>query len=189
MTTRHDHFGGLFDRHSRSVYNYCFRRTGDWALAEDLTSAVFLEGWRRRGEVELSEANARAWLLGVATNLLRNQRRSLRRHAAALARLTPQLAQADFSDDLAARLDAERAIGDALALLSGLSRKHQEVFALCVWEELSYEEAALALRVPVGTVRSRLARARAQLEELTACDLRPGGKPAVLAHDRGGDRP
>src|SRR5712691_8826257 len=88
---RGDHaaFGALFTRHARPVYNFCFRRTADWALAEDLTSAVFLEGWRRREQVRLAGPSALPWLLGVATNLLRNQRRSLRRYRGALARLSP----------------------------------------------------------------------------------------------------
>ncbi len=46
-------FGRIFDRHCRAVYNHCFRRTGSWSTAEDLTSVVFLEAWRRHREVEL----------------------------------------------------------------------------------------------------------------------------------------
>ena len=41
-------FGQLFDLHAKAVYNFCFRRLADWAMAEDMTSAVFLEAWRRR---------------------------------------------------------------------------------------------------------------------------------------------
>ena len=57
-------------------------------------------------------------------------------------------------------------MGRALGLLAQLPRREQEVFALCAWSELSYEDAAIALRIPVGTVRSRLSRARARLREL-----------------------
>jgi RNA polymerase sigma factor (sigma-70 family) len=80
-------FGQLFERHARSVYNHCFRRTASWADAEELTSAVFVEAWRRRHDLRPIGESARPWLLGVANNLLRNHRRSLRRHRAALARL------------------------------------------------------------------------------------------------------
>lgn len=184
-----DDLGRLFDSYARLVYNYCFRRTGDWALAEDLTSAVFLEAWRRRGEVELSEPNARAWLLGVATNLLRNQRRSLRRHAAALGRLSLPPVEADFSDDLAARLDAEGRMREVLDLLGQMPRKHREVWALCVWSGLSYEEAAVALRVPVGTVRSRLARARARVAELAAKRPMAAETNQIAAEKRGAGQP
>src|SRR5439155_12710089 len=80
-------FGTIFERHARTVYNYCFRRTGDWSQAEELTAIVFLEAWRRRGQVVLERDEAIPWLLGVATNVLRNLRRSQRRHRAALERL------------------------------------------------------------------------------------------------------
>jgi len=69
-------FGVLFERHCRSVYNYCFRRTGDWSQAEELTAIVFLEAWRRRRGVRLERDEALPWLLGVATNVLRNLRRA-----------------------------------------------------------------------------------------------------------------
>lgn len=166
MTTSRKEFARLFDRHARTVCNYCFRRTGDWTLAEDLTSTVFLEAWRRRRDVQIADSMARAWLLGVATNVLRNYQRSQRRYAAALSRLPPEANEVDFSDDLTTRLDSERQMRDFLAIFRSLPRKHQEVIALCVWSELSYPEAALALHVPVGTVRSRLSRAKRRLAEV-----------------------
>jgi RNA polymerase sigma factor (sigma-70 family) len=158
-------FGALFERHARSVYNYCFRRTADWAAAEDLTSVVFLEAWRKRDAVRLEGEVALPWLLGVATNVLRNRWRSERRHRAALARLPLERAGA-FADDADARLDDERQMRTALRSLATLRRAERDVVALCAWQGLSYDEAALALGVPVGTVRSRLSRARARLREL-----------------------
>ena len=71
-------FADLFERHAQAIYNYCFRRVGNWASAEDLTSVVFLEAWRRRS-VELPEGMVLPWLYGVATNVVRNANRS-RRH-------------------------------------------------------------------------------------------------------------
>src|ERR1043165_7687516 len=65
-------FGTIFERHATTVYNYCFRRTGNWAQAEELTAIVFLEAWRRRTQVQLERDEAIPWLLGVATNVLRN---------------------------------------------------------------------------------------------------------------------
>src|SRR5207248_1933465 len=147
-----DAFGTIFERHVRSVYNYCFRRTGDWAQAEELTAIVFLEAWRRRTQVELERDNALPWLLGVATNVLRNLRRSQRRHRAALERL-PRERVTDFAADVDERLDDEREMRATLRALRNLPRADQEVLALCVWEELTYEQAAFALGIPVGTVR------------------------------------
>jgi RNA polymerase sigma factor (sigma-70 family) len=160
-------FGVLVDRHARAVYNFCFRRTADWANAEDLTSIVFLEAWRRRRHVRLHDGGALPWLLGVATNVLRNHRRSERRYRDALARV-PADRSADFTDDADGRLDDERRMRAALRALAKLPRREQEVIALCAWAGLSYEEAAVALAVPVGTVRSRLSRGRARLRELSS---------------------
>ena len=162
-----DAFGTIFERHARTVYNYCFRRTADWSQAEELTAIVFLEAWRRRGQVVLERDDALPWLLGVATNVLRNLRRSQRRHRAALERL-PRERVADFAGDVDERLDDQRLMRSALRALQKLSRDDQDVLALCVWEELTYEQAALALDLPIGTVRSRLSRARARLRELTS---------------------
>jgi RNA polymerase sigma-70 factor, ECF subfamily len=155
-------FGTLFERHGKAIYNYCFRRTADWATAEDLTSVVFLEAWRKRKEVRLQGDSLLPWLYGVATNVLRNRSRSLRRYRAALERL-PRGVEADFADDVAGRLDDERQMCAVLEAVRQLPTREQDVFALCAWSELSYEEAAVALGVPLGTVRSRLARARARL--------------------------
>ena len=173
-----DAFGALFERHARTIYNYCFRRVGDWSAAEDLVSIVFLEAWRRR-DSKLPEGKEVPWLLGVATNVVRNRRRSERRHAAALRRVPPPSPTADFAEDAAERLDDERLMARALALLAKLPLREREVFALCAWSDLSYEDAALALGIPVGTVRSRLSRARARLRELDTAFGHEEGRPAA----------
>jgi RNA polymerase sigma factor (sigma-70 family) len=156
-------FGTLFERHGRAVYNYCFRRTADWAAAEDLASVVFLEAWRRRKDVRLEGDSLLPWLYGVATNVVRNRNRALRRYRRALERFSHEV-EADFADDVAERVDDERQMRGVLEAIRVLPKREQDVLALCVWSELSYEEAAVALNVPVGTVRSRLFRARARLQ-------------------------
>ncbi len=160
-----DAFGALFERHAKLIYNYCFRRVGSWATAEDLLSLVFLEAWRRR-EKELPPDKVLPWLYGIATNVVRNQRRSERRFAAALSRLPANEPELDFSGESDERVDDEWQLQGALDLLRRLPKREQDVLALCAWMDLSYEDAALALGVPVGTVRSRLSRARARLREL-----------------------
>jgi RNA polymerase sigma factor (sigma-70 family) len=162
-----DAFAGLFERHARTIYNYCFRLTADWALAEDLTSVVFLEAWRRR-RLQVPGALILAWLLGIAANLVRNQRRSLRRYRSALARVPPPSRDPDFADDVAERVDGERQMTSMLRLLRQLPRRQQDVLLLCDWTGLTYQEASVALRIPVGTVRSRLSRARRSLRESVA---------------------
>jgi len=161
-------FGTLFERHGRAVYNHCFRRTADWSAAEDLTSVVFLEAWRKRNDVRLHGDSLLPWLYGVATNVLRNRTRSLHRYRSALARI-PIEQEADFAEDAGERIDDERQLRRVLAVFRLLPKRDQDVLALCIWSSLTYEEAAVALDLPVGTVRSRLSRARSRLRD--DCEL------------------
>jgi RNA polymerase sigma-70 factor (ECF subfamily) len=159
-------FGELFERHANRVYAHCFTRTGSWSTAEDLTSVVFLEAWRRREEVRFSGDSALPWLLGVANNATRNAQRTLRRHNLLLAKLPPAGEEADIAADAAARVDQERLAQHLLCAMGGLKQSEREVLALCDWAGLSYSEAAVAMGVPEGTVRSRLSRARQRLRDL-----------------------
>jgi RNA polymerase sigma factor (sigma-70 family) len=159
-------FGSLFERHSQAIYNFCFRRTANWSVAEDLLSIVFLEAWRKRGK-SLPPGMVRPWLYGIATFVVRNRRRTERRYRRALARLPREPATPDLAADVEARLADESRMAVLLEHLGSLPTREQDVLALCVWSELTYEEAATALEIPVGTVRSRLSRARSRLRELT----------------------
>lgn len=159
-------FGLVFERYGDAIYRFCLRRTGESATAEDLVSIVFLEAWRRRDK-DLPADKVLPWLYGIATNVTRNEWRSRRRYAAALARLPRQRADAE-SSDVHDRLVDELRIQALLAVLEQLPRRQREVFVLCAWSGLSYEQAAFALRIPVGTVRSRLSRASASLRKLSA---------------------
>ena len=159
-------FGELYERYATRVYNYCFRATADWSVAEDCVSVVFLEAWRRRSDVGDSEESLLPWLLGVAHNVVRNRRRSCLRHRAALERVRPPEPVPDFAEDAAGRIDDARYLEQVLAQVRRLRRAEQDVLMLCGWSELSYEETARLLDIPVGTVRSRLSRARGRLREL-----------------------
>jgi RNA polymerase sigma-70 factor (ECF subfamily) len=160
-----DAFAQLFERHANAIYNYCFRRVGEWSTAEDLLSIVFLEAWRRR-RVVLPPGKVVPWLYGIATNVVRNQRRAQRRYAAALRRMPTPRGDEAFGDSANSRVDDESQMLKVLALIGKLPQREQEVFALCAWSGLSYEDAASALGIPIGTVRSRLSRARARLRDL-----------------------
>jgi len=162
-------FGDLFDRHSRAIYNFCFRRTADWAAAEDLVATVFLEAWRKRASVKVApDGSLLPWLYGVAANLLRNRRRAQGRLIGALQRLRAEAHEEDLSGDAAARAEDARHMRAVLDWVERLPKRERDVVVLCVFAELGYADAALVLEVPVGTVRSRLARARARLRELQA---------------------
>lgn len=166
-------FGLLFERYASPIYNFCFRRIGNQATAQELLSIVFLEAWRRRNK-SLPADKVLPWLYGIATNIVRHQRRSERRFAAALSRLPPVQTEPDFAATADERIDYERQAEGARALLGTLPQGERDVYLLCVGMELSYQDAAFALRLPIGTVRSRLSRARARLREL---DSGYGNKP------------
>jgi RNA polymerase sigma-70 factor (ECF subfamily) len=183
-------FGALFERHADRVYAFCFSRTGSWSTAEDLTSVVFLEAWRRRREVRFTSDSVLPWLLGVASNASLNAQRSLRRHRRLLAKLPPASDEPDIADEAAIRVDTERAAAHLLCAVSELREPEREVLALCDWAGLSYAEAATALGLPVGTVRSRLSRARQHLRELAGAGTGPaaGQASASLLSESGGER-
>ncbi len=165
-----DAFRELFDEHVRSVYNHAFRLTGNWSAAEDVVSLTFLEAWRLRDRVDVDAdgGSLRPWLLGIGTNVARNVRRAARRHDGALARLPKADVVPDFAEDVTTRLDDRKRLAFAVTALAALRRAEREVLALCVWSGLDYAEAAEALGVPIGTVRSRLSRARKKLAKLVA---------------------
>jgi RNA polymerase sigma-70 factor (ECF subfamily) len=138
---------------------------------------VFLEAWRRRRK-QLPPDKVLPWLYGIATNVVRNRRRAERRYRAALARVPAPRFEPELTEEVESRVDDERLMRRALELLAELPRDQQDVLVLCDWSELSYDDTALALGVPVGTVRSRLSRARAALREL---DLASGHPPVEEA--------
>lgn len=157
-------FAVLFERHVDAVYAHCRRRGESVADAEDVTSLVFLEAWRRADAVRVVNGSVRPWLLVVATNVLRNQWRARARHQRLLARL-PRGTEPDVADGVLADAEAARRRGALADALGRLRREEQEAVALCDLGEVSYADAAAALGIPLGTLRSRLFRARRRLRQ------------------------
>lgn len=152
-------FAALFDRHFDLIHRYLSRRLGA-DRADDLAAETFAVAFERRVTFRPG-ADARPWLLGIATNLSRNEWRAERRALTALAELTAA----------AARSGSDREAGQGVAVLEALAAleaDQRDVVLLFAWEGLSYEEIGSALGVPVGTVRSRLARARQRLRAVLA---------------------
>ncbi len=163
----------LFHQHSDAVYNFAFRRTASWSLAEDVVQATFAALWRRArsGQVEaLTLESARPLLLVMAGHECGNVLRSSRRQTALRQRIelvdAPGGAEPDHSAATADRIDDERAMSDIRRVLERLPLKQREVVELVVWSDCSMAEAARALGIPEGTVKSRLARARSSLASL-----------------------
>lgn len=160
-----DAFGALFDEFARPVHNLAYRLTGNRTEAEEIVSLTFLEAWRLRAGIEPEGESLRPWLMGIAVNVVRNFSRASRRHRAAMARLPAPEPVPDFADELAGRIDDAARLAVARAAFARLRPAEQDVIALCVWSELDYAAAAEALGIPVGTVRSRLSRARRKLRQ------------------------
>jgi RNA polymerase sigma factor (sigma-70 family) len=185
-------FGELFERHSDSVYNHCFRRTGSWSTAQDLTSIVFLEAWRRKNDVKLVSDSILPWLLAVANNVIRNSDRSLRRHRRLLAKLPSISAEGTIEEGVVQRLDDEAAMKSILQKMRALRIEEQEIITLCDWASLTYAEAASVLEIPIGTVRSRLSRAHGRLRELVGEEALSHSAPPpapVVSLERTNDDP
>jgi RNA polymerase sigma factor (sigma-70 family) len=178
-------FRELFDADADAIYRYAARALGDRTTAEDVLSLTFLEAWRLRERLLPDGDSVRPWLFGIATNVLRNTARAARRHRAAMARLPAPEAVPDHAEAIVDQLADDARLADARRALDQLRPHEREVFLLCVWSGLDYAAAAQALGVPVGTVRSRLARARARLRELAPAPREPARRFGQLADDRG----
>lgn len=170
-------FDEIFEKHSGIVYAHAIRVTGDWAVAEDVVSLTFLEAWRLREKMHAEVVSVRAWLLGIATNVLRNTARTARRHRAAMSRLPSRQSVPDFADEVVGRLADAEHLQAASRALARLRRADRDVFTLCVWSGLGYAEAAEVLGIPLGTVRSRLSRARKRLRTLAHDELHSRPNP------------
>ena len=133
---------------------------------------TFLEAWRHR-DTAPADVDVMPWLMGIAINVCRNATRSRRRYAAALARLPPPPVEPDHADRVADQSTARAQLGQTVNAIKALSANERDVITLICWEELTYEQAAVALNLPIGTVRSRLSRARQRLAaNVTEEDMR-----------------
>ncbi|MER6678291.1 RNA polymerase sigma factor [Streptomyces sp. NPDC000983] len=161
-----DAFAELYEQCAPAVHQHALWLTGDRASAEDVMSETFLIAWQARERLHADGGSLRPWLLGIATHRAENARRSRRRRLAFLARPHRPPVVEDFAGQVAGRIDDARRLEAVQDALDRLRRPEREVLALCVWSGLDYRQAAQALDVPVGTVRSRLSRARTKLARL-----------------------
>jgi RNA polymerase sigma factor (sigma-70 family) len=165
-------FGVIFERHFRAILRYLRRRLDD-GPAEEATAQTFFVAFDERGRFDPERDDARPWLFGIATNVARRHRRSEVRELRAIAALDAAPATADVGSER--RLDAEALRGPLAACLAELPAEESDVLYLLVWAELDQPEIAAALEIPLGTVKSRLSRARKRLRD--ALDL-PDPSPA-----------
>jgi RNA polymerase sigma-70 factor (ECF subfamily) len=159
-------FGAIFDRHFDAIHAYLQRKVGP-ERAEELASQTFFIAFDTRRRFESTHASARPWLFGIALNLARRHYRDMRRQFRAYARtgVDPLLSEFDAFEGIDVRLDALNMRPELAGALASLPKEELETLLLYAWAELSYAEIAEALAVPVGTVRSRMSRARARIKE------------------------
>ncbi|MER7521460.1 sigma-70 family RNA polymerase sigma factor [Microbacterium oxydans] len=158
-------FAELFDRHARAVNAFATYRIGRHA-AEDVLSETFLVAFRRRADFDTDVESAAPWLLGIASRLIRRHRSVEAKHWRSFAASVSQQDHSSLGglDDAMSRVDAEREVRSLKTRIAALAPKDRETLLLYAWQGLTYEEIAVALAVPVGTVRSRLNRVRTRLD-------------------------
>ncbi len=174
-----ERFAAIFDRHYAAVHAFVTRRAGA-DVADEVASQAFVTAFESRSRFDLSHDSARPWILGIATNKLRRHRRSERRQIQAYGKVGVEVSM-DFTADAENRVLAMTSAMRLAQALASISPKERDVLCLYAWADLSYDEIAVALGIPVGTVRSRLARARQRIREPLGADLsgRPGLTPST----------
>jgi RNA polymerase sigma factor (sigma-70 family) len=162
-------FATIFERHAEAVHRYLARRVQRQAV-DDLLAESFVIAFRTRGTYKHAYLDARPWLFGIATNVVHHHRRSEGRRLAMVRRvrqgISPDDALVDVADDVVSRHELEDQFELVRSALSQVDEKYLDVLTLFTGPQLSYEEISRALGIPVGTVRSRLSRARTHLREL-----------------------
>jgi RNA polymerase sigma-70 factor (ECF subfamily) len=164
-------FSSLYERHLGAVARYVARRAGP-ELSEDLTAEVFVRAFRGRAVFRDDHGSALPWLLGIANHLIADHRRAERRRLEMLQRLATTW---PVSSETSVGALAPELVGELLRLPAA----DRDTLLLVVWGELSYAEAAAALSVPIGTIRSRIARAR---QRLGAAIGQPAGRDAPIVN-------
>lgn len=164
-------FAVIFDRHSRHIHRYLVRRLGPSA-ADDVLADTFLIAFSKRAKFDLTRPDARPWLYGIATNLVSRQWRAEVRELKLRQAVGPPAVDDGHADRVAEQVSAQALGGDLDRALAKLRPRERDVLLLVAAEGLGYQEVAEALAIPVGTVKSRLNRARGHVRaELAALDL------------------
>jgi RNA polymerase sigma-70 factor, ECF subfamily len=162
-----ERFAVLFDRHAPHIHRYLARRAGR-DVADDLVAETFLAAFAKRDRYDLGYADARPWLYGIASNLVGQHRRDEVRQYRIRQATAAEPEVPGHAERVAADVTAQATRALLAEALAALPTGDRDVLLLIAWEQLTYEEVARALAIPVGTVRSRLHRARAKVREVLA---------------------
>lgn len=157
-------FAEAFDLNYDVIFRYLRRRV-DQELAADLTAETFSTALKEFDRFDPDRGNVRAWLFGIAANKMRHEARREERELRAYARTGVDPVVVDPMVESDRRLDAERQRRELAEGLASLDEADREALLLFSWSDLSYPEIAEALQIPLGTVKSRIARARRTLRQ------------------------
>jgi RNA polymerase sigma factor (sigma-70 family) len=166
-TDDHQAFTELFERHAQTVWNYAYRLTASWSAADDLLATTFLTAWRRRREVRLVRESALPWLYTVTSNVCRGERRRRGRFLRVVPRLVTAGSTPDHAEQFAQDSATRERLRRVLAAIDHLPRGECEAVKVCLLGGTSAADAAELFGISEVSVRSRLSRARARLQELT----------------------
>ena len=158
-------FAIIFDRHRSRVFRAAHRRTNNVADSEDIVAMVFLEAWRLRKKVRIVDGSLLPWLISVTTNVTLNATRSERRYRRMLSSLPAPQSEPDHAPRVEQEIDSRERATALVNALTTLAPRDRIVVHMCWIEELPLATAAAALDLPVGTVKSRLHRARRVLRD------------------------
>jgi RNA polymerase sigma factor (sigma-70 family) len=175
-------FGAVAERHFGAIYQYLARRVGR-DVAQDLGAETFVIAFSARNRYDLSRASARPWLFGIATNLIRRHRRSELRMLNAYARSVPSARLDDPVEEHSTHMDHVELLARVTKAFSKLDPEQRDALHLTAIEGLSYAETAEALNIPVGTVHSRVARARITLRDHAGYFGQEGTEESISARE------
>jgi len=178
-----ERFGELYDRYAAMLYGYACQRVGTTA-AEDLVADTFLDAFSQRQRYDLARADARPWLYGILANKISRRGRTEKIHYRAIARAWQAPTVEGLAERVADQVSAQAQRGVLAAALCRLSKADRNVLLLVAWGQLSYVEVAQALDLPLGTVRSRLHRARRTVRAALAEAGLAGAAPESQARER-----
>jgi len=156
---RPEGFGALYARHAPAIHRYAAQRLGD-AVADDVVAETFLIAFRGRARYDSARRAAVPWLYGIASNVIAKHHRAETRMYRAYLKTGVDAVAEPYVDRVEARIMAAAWQRELAGALARLPAKDRDVLLLIAWADLSYEEVSHALGIPVGTVRSRLNRAR-----------------------------
>jgi RNA polymerase sigma factor (sigma-70 family) len=178
-----EQFAVLFRRHAPAIQRYVTRRIGPQP-ADDVVAETFLIAFRQRAAYRQDGRDCLPWLYGIATNLVGRYRRSEVAHLRLLARTGTDPVTQPFTDQVDAAVTAGHAKTRLAAALARLPVVQRDALLLVAWAGLSYGQVATATGVPLGTVQSRISRARrrlrGQLADLDPALPEPSASPARL---------